>query len=225
MPNFNLSSNYDMIDGTARQQRLLQLWKKNAEGMQIFKDSVHKIFSSPIILKEIESPVIDLTQTYKKRFGINLGLSALERIKPTLNFNNIFKSGKAVTISYKSGKCVEFDHQDLLNYFSKSDFIEKDPIWLKDFNRNNILIITGIIYGKNLQIEIESDNEINLTTESELNGALQGKFQINKSSASTIIITDSSDDFTPIAVKSHKLIYSNGEFKNLHLNEGVFSRF
>lgn len=68
--------------------------------------------------------------------------------------------GKKVSISYNNAKTIEYATGELTNYLSAADFKHTNPALLENANRDNIILISGLLLAKNLVVDIETDFDL-----------------------------------------------------------------
>lgn len=214
---------YDLIDGPDRKHQPLQLWlKKINDQIEIYHENIDHAFISKVPLTEIRSDALNINYTKKDNYNFNIGLTVLEEILTAIGINNFKLShrlsrGKQITISYDNAITVEYPIGNIENYLSAADFRHYNPALLKNLNRNNVLIISGVIFAKNLIVEIDTDTEINSETLAGLNNAADGKLDFSTSRTSKLKMTSIGTGFFPVAAKANRIIYSKGTFKNQEL--------
>jgi hypothetical protein len=87
----------------------------------------------------------------------------------------------------------------------------------KNLNRNDVIVTTGILYAKNLLVEIETDFSITAELKAKLTEIAESKLNFNTSSEKKLIITSETGNFYPIAVKASRLDFDYGKFKKQNL--------
>ncbi|WP_300660967.1 hypothetical protein, partial [Fluviicola sp.] len=127
------------------------------------------------------------------------------------------KSGKKVTISYNNSVTRVIPLGEITDYLSNADFKHVNPVLLKNANRNNILIITGVVMAKNLNVEIETDFNVDAGIVASLNQAAEGKLDFSSKSQQTLKMVSNANSLFPIAVKASRIQFDKGIFKGLKL--------
>jgi len=214
---------YDLIDGPIRNHNLLQLWlKKPFNDVELYYSKVSHAFTSEVELSEIQNPALKINSTTKNEYGFNIGISLLEDIIKSLGLgafelSSEIKSGKKVTISYDNSVTKEVPTGDIQNYFAQADFKHINTALLKNANRNNILIISGILFAKNLVVEIETDFSLDTDLITKLNQVADGKLDFSMNNKSVLKMVSSGNGFFPVAVKANRIDFDNGHFENTNL--------
>jgi hypothetical protein len=214
---------YDLIEGPIRNHNLLQLWlKKPFNDVELYYSNIKHAFSSEVELNTIQNPSLNVDSTTKDEYGFNIGISLLEEILKSLGLGTFelsteVKSGKKVTISYDNSITKEVPIGEIQNYLSSSDFTHPNRALLKNANRDNILIISGILFAKNLVVEIETDFTLNADLVIKLNAIADGKLDFSMNSESKLKMVSSGNNFFPVAVKADRIDFDKGHFDNTNL--------
>lgn len=214
---------YDLIEGPVRNHKPLQLWLKQIfNETELYYASVDQAFKSAITLDEIENPALNVDSSKKDNYAFNIGITLLEEILKSLGLGSFelsakIKSGKTVTISYDNSITKEYAIGNIVSYLSSADFIHPNPSLLKNANRNNILVITGIVFAKNLVVSIETDFSLDAALVASLNNIADGKLDFTMSSGNKLKMVSSGNSFFPIAVKASRIDYDKSVFKKLIL--------
>lgn len=222
---------YDLIGGPVRNHKLLQLWlKEPSEEAQFQYSHISHAFVSAEPLEELESAALSVNSNVKDEYGFNIGITVLDGILKaiglgTLELSSKLKSGKNVTISYDNAVTRECANGDIVNYLSSADFKHANPILLKQANKNQILVVTGVILAKNLIIDIETDFALSAELLASLKDEASGKFDFSLGNKTKLKMISSGDQAMPIAVKAYRLDYDKNIFSGLSLitdNRNIF---
>ncbi len=210
---------YDLIDSPIRNHKLTQLWlKKDFDSIQMYYDQLTYALQSNVILNEITNDALKVTAATKNEFNFNLGVTILEDILKSIGLANFnlaatIKSGKTVTISYDNSITKEIEIGAMERFLSDCDFLHPNNLLLKNLNSNDIIIITGVLYAKNLIVEIETDFAITAELLASLTEAAEGKLDFSNSNTKKLKMTSETGNFYPIAVKANRLDFDHGKFK------------
>jgi hypothetical protein len=222
---------YDLIESPVRNQKLLQLWLKTPfNRAELYYSNISEAFNSKIELTPIENPALNVNSTTTDNYAFNIGLSVLEDILNSLGIGDInissdIKSGKNVSISYDNTITKEVPIGLIQNYLFDSDFNHPNRLLLKNANRNNILVVSGVLMAKTINVDIQTNLEINPDIIVKLNKAANGKLNFDKSSNNNIKMTSNSENYFPIAVKADRLDFDKGHFKDSELITDTRSLF
>ncbi|MBF4518657.1 hypothetical protein IRZ71_20065 [Flavobacterium sp. ANB] len=214
---------YDLIEGPARSHKPLQLWvKKTFDEAQLYYASIEHAFKSDVVLNEIENPALSVDATQKDDYGFNIGITLLEEILKTLGLGTFeisakIKSGKTVTISYENSITKEYAIGNLEEYLFDADFLHPNPSLLRNANNNNILLITGTVFAKNLVVNIETDFTLDASLITSLNAVAEGKLEFTMSSQSKLKMVSNVGIYFPIAVKANRIDFDRSRFQKLIL--------
>ncbi|WP_299760965.1 hypothetical protein [uncultured Pontibacter sp.] len=214
---------YDLIDGPVRNHKPLQLWlKKGLNRADIYYLDINHAFKSDIELSEFENQALNVNSTKKDDYSFNIGITLLEEILKSLGLGTFelsskLKTGKKVTISYDNAITKEVAVGEVANFLTNADFKHINPPLLKNANRNNILVITGIVFAKNLVVEIETDFNLDANLITSLNEVAEGKLNFTKNSQQKLRMVSHGNNFFSIAVKANRIAYNKGVFRDLKL--------
>lgn len=214
---------YDLIDGPVRNHKPLQLWiKKILNEVELYYSDINHAFTSSSTLSEITNDALNVNASKKDDYSFNIGITLLEDLLKSIGLVNFdvstqIKSGKKITISYDNSLTKECPIGEIENYLSNADFKHHNPALLKNANHDNILVVSGVVFAKNLVVEIETDFDLTAELVAGLNEAADGKldFTINNQSNLTMVSTDTG--YFPIAVKANRIDFDKGSFKKLKL--------
>ena len=214
---------YDLIEGPVRNHKPLQLWVKQIfNETELYYAHVAQAFSSTIALEEIENTNLSIDATKKDEYGFNIGITLLDEILKSIGLGAMdmatkITSGKSVTISYDNSITKEYAIGNLENYFSEADFVHANPSLLKNANRNNILIITGVVFAKNLVVNITTNSVLDANLVANLTTIADGKVDFTHDGNSGLKMVSSGNTFFPIAIKASRIDFDKSVFQKLKL--------
>lgn len=214
---------YDLIEGPVRNHKPLQLWlKKGFNGVELYYSDIIHAFVSDIKLTEIEASALSVSSSRKDEYSFNIGITLLEEILKSLGIGNFeistkIKYGKSVTISYDNSITKEVPVGEIGTFLSSADFKHPNPDLLRNANRNNILIITGILFAKNLVVEIETNLDLDTNLIASLNQAADGKLDFSINTQQKLKMISSGNSFFPIAVKASRIDFDKGLYQRISL--------
>ncbi len=214
---------YDLIEGPVRNHKPLQLWlKRTFDEAELYYETMQHALVSHVVLNEITSDALTVNSNVKNDYNFNIGMTLLENILKSLglsafNFSSKVKSGYKVTISYDNSITKEYAIGNIEHYLSTADFSHPNSILLKNANRNNILLITGVIFAKNLVVEIETDFTLDSELLANLNAAGKGNLEFLKSGQNLLKMTSAASMHFPVAVKASRIDFDRGVFSGLTL--------
>ena len=223
LTNFLSGQGYDIIEGPVRNHKPLQLWlKKPFDEAQLYYASIEHAFKSNVVLNEIENPALSVNSNQKDDYGFNIGITLLQEILKTLGLGTFeigskIHSGKKVTISYDNSVTKEYTIGNIEDYFFSADFLHPNPSLLKNANRNNILIITGTVFAKNLIVDIETDFALDGNLVADLNTIANGKLDFTIASQNKLNMVSKAEIHFPIAVKASRIDFDRSRFQKLIL--------
>lgn len=228
---FLSDAGYDLIDGPIRNHKPLQLWLKQPfNEAELYYANIDHAFKSDIVLTEIENEALSVDSTQKDEYGFNIGITLLEEILKSLGLGALelsakIKSGKSVTVSYDNSITKEYAIGNVIDYLSSADFTHINPSLLKNANRNNLIIITGTLFAKNLVVDIVTDFALDTALVASLNEVAGGKLDFTISNESKLKMVSSGGNYFAIAVKANRIDFDKSKFKKLVLITDNGNRF
>lgn len=210
---------YDLIDSPVRNHKLTQLWlKKDFDKIQMYYDQLNYAFVSNVNLPVYTNNALKVTSSIKNEFNFNIGITVLDDILKSIGLSNIdisaeIKSGKNVTISYDNSITKEIEIGALESYLSDFDFLHPNNLLLGNLNQNDVIIVTGVLFAKNLIVEIDTDFNISAELKAKLTEIAEGKIDFSNSTERKVKMTAETGDYYPIAVKANRLDFDQGKFK------------
>jgi len=214
---------YDLIDGPIRNHKPLQLWlKKPFNAIELYYEHVTHALTGKTDLNIVEDSALRVTYNQKQNYKFNIGITVLDDILTSLGLGNLglntsFSSGKQVTLSYNNSKTVLIPQGELSHYLSNADFNHPNKDFLRNANRDNIIIISGVLLAKDLKATIETTSDIDANLELELNSIADGKVSFTKTSNNELEMISEGNAPFPIAVKANRIDWDKGEFNKMTL--------
>lgn len=216
-------SGYDLIESPVRNQKLTQLWlKKDFDKIQLFYDQLAHAFESDVKISIVTNEALSVNSEIKNEFNFNIGITTLDTVLKSIGLANLniateIKKGKKVTISYDNSITKEIEIGTLNNFLSSADFLHPNESLLKSLNKNDVIIVTGVLYAKNLNVEIETDFKISSSLKAQFEEVAEGKIDFNFEATNKIKMSAQTGDYYPIAVKANRLDFDHGVYKNQKL--------
>jgi hypothetical protein len=214
---------YDLIEGPVRNHEPLQLWLKRIfNEAELYYADVQHAFKSPVALKETKNPALSVNSSQKDDFEFYIGLTVLQQVLASLGMGNFqlsteLKSGKRVSIGYDHSLAREYPVGNLERYFYEADFLHPNPNLLKNANRSDIIILSGVLFAKHLVAEIETDFDLDASLVASLYDLGEGKLEFSKQDEHLLQMVSTGDTYFPIAVKANKMDFDRGKFDKLKL--------
>jgi hypothetical protein len=135
---------------------------------------------------------------------------------PAVDFSACIGGGKKVSISYKNAITEVVPLGNINDFLSKADFLHPNPVLLRHANRNQLLIVTGVVTAEQLVAEIETDSKISSKMMSALNKNAGNKIEFSSSKNNIVKMVAGTERF-PIAVKASRIDFDKGRYKGLTL--------
>ena len=216
-------SGYDFIDSPIRNHKPLQIWlQKPHNAVELYYEHISHALVSEVHLKVTEDKALTVSYEQKQEYKFNIGITVLEELLSSLGLGNMglatsFKSGKKVTISYNNSKTLSVPTGEISNYLSSSDFKYPNRELMRNANRDNLLIISGVLMARDLKTTIETDMEISAEVKAKLIEAAEGKIDFNMISGKKLEMISEANIPFPIAVKANRIDFDKGEFKKMKI--------
>ncbi|MCX2743212.1 hypothetical protein OO013_05010 [Mangrovivirga sp. M17] len=214
---------YDLIDSPIRNHKPLQLWlKKTFDVPELYYENVKHAFKSDTEIEIIEDQALRVNYNQQQQYKFNIGITVLEQLLVSLGLGNLslsnkFKSGSSVSISYGKSKTLTIPSGIISRFFSMADFQHPNPELIRNANRNNILIITGVLSAKDLKATIVTNKEIDSSITGELADMAEGNASFQKTSDNVMEMYSEGNAAFPIAVKANRLDFDKGEYSDIKL--------
>jgi hypothetical protein len=214
---------YDLIEGPVRNHKPLQLWlKKDMERAEYYFSSVTDAFKSNVALNIEMDPALQVDASHTEEYKFNLGITVLEDILKSAGLGKVglsfdLNSSKNITISYDDSITNLCETGAIENFFSETDFVHPNPSIIKNANLDNILIISGAVFARNLHAKIETSLATDTNLLLELNKAGDGKVLFSSDNAGVIDMKADQINLFPIAVKAHRVKFIKDKFIGLEL--------
>lgn len=214
---------YDLINGPIRSHQIRQIWLKNWNSEpQLYYQDIDHAFNSIVPLSIKKDPTLELNTTSDDEYGFNIGITFLDQILESIGLGSlklsaVFNSGKKISIKYENAESQSIPIGEITNYLTTADFKHPNPVLLRNLNRNDLLVITGIITASQIQIEMETDVKIKPEIITKLNKMASGNIEFTRSKENKIKMSSSGKSIFPVAVQAHRIDYSKGIFRGLQL--------
>ena len=212
---------YDLIQGPVRNHALLQLWlKRPLDEAELYYRHIDHAFKSPVKLGKRRTKVLNINHTIQNNYRFHIGLSVLQGLRQALGLGETFapnaslQSGKRIGLSYGQITSTEVGIGDVQNYLTDADFLYPNKRLLKNANRNNLLLITGLLVAKSMRVEIESEQQIDAAAKAAFSKLFNGKFELEASSEKKLVMSTDDIGSFPIAVKVYRIDFDGGAFVN-----------
>lgn len=210
---------YDLISGPDRNHKILQLWRmKGTNAVEFYLDSIMDVFESDVNLQPREGLAFDVqsiaTEEYKFKLGMTFFSGALKAtgLGRTKLDSEIF-GGKTVKASYEDAITNYVSIGEVSRFLSQADFVYTNHDLMNDLNRNNILLISGVILAKRLVLEVSADKTFQNEFVSEIENLVEGDVSIKQYDNNMLKIESISPEYFPIAVKAERIDFDKSIFK------------
>ncbi len=216
------NAGYDLIDGPIRNQKPLQLWLKDGFNQaELYYESVHHAFASPVKLKTSKDVALAVDDKFKNDYAFQIGMTVVQEMLQSMGLQPIeldaaFRSGKRISVSFKNTMTEVLPIGVLTDFFSQADFLHPNPILLRHANKNKLLLITGVVTAEQLVVEMEMDAKLNTKLLAGLKKSSKGRIEFSSLRNNTLKMVAGAARF-PIAIKASRLDFDKGRFTGLSL--------
>lgn len=222
---------YHLIDGLVRNHKPLQLWYDGVfKDVDILYGHLSEALKSSVLLTEVASPGLNVDFSKKNEYNFNIGATVLDSILKSLGLGTIelstkFSFGKSISIGFDNTVVKEYTVGNLNDYLESCDFAHYNPTLLKNANRDNLILLTSVIYAENLVIELETTSAIDVEMKAKISTIIDGKLSIGTSEETKLTMTSTKNVPFPIAVKPYRLDFDGGRFKKMKQMNNFGNKF
>lgn len=213
---------YDLIDGPIRNHKPLQIWiKQPFNPAELYYENILHAFKSKTKLELKRNPGLIVDENLKSDYAFNIGLTLLKEIfqtmgLPPIELESYFQSGKKLSLSYKNAFSEEVPMGNLVEFLQNADFIHPNPVLLRTANRNNLILITGLVTAEQLVVEMETDTKLTNKQILALTKTANNKIDLSITKTNKTRMVAGQGRF-PIAVKAGRMDFDKGQFKDIRL--------
>lgn len=222
---------FDYIDGPVRDQQIKQLWiKKNLNRASLYYPDISDIINGKGELSVVQSPALNVNSNLKNEYKFNIGMSLAHHLLEVFGVKSLgitakLKHGKSVKVSYDHAITKEIPLGVIQDYLTDADMHAANPQFILEANRDNILLISGVLLAKNLHVEIKTDTSLDTQVVNELEKQSKGKLDFSYNHDDSLKMTASGDQPMPIAVRSDRLHFSHDKFQSSKMISGSRNLF
>jgi hypothetical protein len=216
-------SGYDLIDGPIRNHQPLQLWlKQGANRPELYFEHLSQAFKNTNELVVDENPTLNVDATQQVEHDFTAGLTVLKELMQGIggtpfDISTGIQTGQKISIKYKDAYTASVAIGQLTSYLSESSIEDLNENFIHHLNANQVLLITGVVFAKQLVMDVSTDRDIDLTWVAKLKAAKDPKLSFSLENKRQLKMTTSGTKAFPIAIKASRLDYDRGEFKRMRL--------
>ena len=213
---------YDLIDGPIRNHKPLQLWLREGFNQpELYYADILHAFSNNKKLRITKDPGLDIKDTDRNEYAFQIGITMVQGWMqsvgmPPIDFSAAVSRGKKLSISYRNAITEVVPTGNLTDFLSDADFLHPNPVLLRNANRNNLLVITGLVTAEQLVAEIETDIKINSKIINTLKKSANNKIEFSSTKNNTLRMVAGTGRI-PVAVKANRIDFDKGRFNGLQL--------
>jgi hypothetical protein len=216
-------SGYDFIDGPIRNHQPLQLWlKQGANRPELYFDHINQVFKNPNILEIDEDPTLNVEATHQVEHDFTVGLAVLKELMQGIggtpfDISTGIQTGQKISIKYKDAYTASVSIGRLAAFLSESTLEDVSEHFMHHLNANQVLLITGVVFAKQLVMDVSTDRDIDINWVAKLKAAKDPKLSFSLENKRQLKMTTSGTKEFPIAIKASRLDFDQGEFKQMRL--------
>jgi hypothetical protein len=210
---------FDLIDGPVRSVKVLQMYRKRAfDEVEFYYEHITHAFKMANVPVSLPSQALNVTSSDTDEYGFNIGVSLANEILSSIGFGELnlegkVKAGKTLTISFNDTRCEEVPVGSLDIALATADFIHENKVLLTEANRNNLIVITGLLFAKEFKMELVMNYAITPEIKAKIEGILDGNISASFEGQSKVVLIANKGVEFPVAVKAHRLDFDKGKFK------------
>ncbi|MEY3085943.1 MAG: hypothetical protein RL037_2162 [Bacteroidota bacterium] len=170
-------SGYDLIDGPIRNHQPLQLWlKQGANRPELYFEHINQVFKNPKELVVDEDPTLNVDATQQVEHDFTTGLTVLKELMQGIggtpfDISTGIQTGRKISIKYKDAYAASVAIGQLTTYLGESRIEDLSESFIHHLNSNQVLLITGVVFAKQLVMDVSTDRDIDLTWVAKLQAA------------------------------------------------------
>jgi hypothetical protein len=216
-------SGYDLIDGPIRNHQPLQLWlKQGANRPELYFDHINQVFKHPNELVIDEDLTLNVEATHQVEHDFSVGLAVLKELMQGIggtpfDISTGIQTGQKISIKYKDAYTASVSIGRLAAFLSESILEDVSEHFMHRLNANQVLLITGVVFAKQLVMDVSTDRDIDINWVAKLQAAKDPKLSFSLENKRQLKMTTSGTKAFPIAIKASRLDYDQGEFKQMRL--------
>ena len=216
-------SGYDLIDGPIRNHQPLQLWlKQGANRPELYYDHITQVFKNSNVLEVDEDPTLNVDVTHQVEHEFAVGLTVLKELMQGIggtpfDISTGIQTGQKISIRYKDAYTASVAIGKLTSFMSESSLEDVSENFMHHLNTNQVLLITGVVFAKQLVMDVSTDRDIDINWVAKLQAAKDPKLSFSIENKRQLKMTTSGTKVFPIAIKASRLDFDQGEFKRMRL--------
>ena len=216
-------SGYDLIDGPIRNHQPLQLWlKQGANRPELYFEHLDQVFKHPKNLVVDHDPTMNVEATYQVEHDFTVGLAVLKELMQGIggspfDISTGIQTGQKISIKYKDAYSASVAIGSLSSFLAESNLVEENKNFIRQLNSNNILLISGVVFAKQLVMDVTTDRDIDVSWVAKLKAAKDPKFSFSLENKRQLKMTTNGTKEFPIAIKASRLDFDQGKFQGMRL--------
>lgn len=216
-------SGYDLIDGPIRIHQPLQLWlKQGSNRPELYFDHINQVFKNTSVLEVDKDPTLNVEATHQVEHDFTVGLAVLKELMQGIggtpfDISTGIQTGQKIGIKYKDAYTASVSIGRLAAFLSESTLEDVSEHFMDHLNANQVLLITGVVFAKQLVMDVSTDRDIDINWVAKLKAAKDPKLSFSLENKRQLKMSTSGTNEFPIAIKASRLDFDQGEFKHMRL--------
>jgi hypothetical protein len=216
-------SGYDLIEGPIRNHQPLQLWlKQGSNRPELYFDHVSQVFKNPYELTVDEDPTLNVEATHQVEHEFKVGVTVLKELMQGIggtpfDISTGIHTGQKISLKYKDAYTASVAIGKLTSFLSESTTEDVGENFMHHLNSNQVLLITGVVFAKQLVMDVSADRDIDVGWVAKLQAAKDPKLSFSLENKRQLKMTTSGTKEFPVAIKASRLDFDQRKFKGMRL--------
>jgi hypothetical protein len=216
-------SGYDLIDGPIRNHQPLQLWlKQGANRPELYFEHITQVFKHPKELVVDQDLTMNVEATHQVEHDFTVGVAVLKDLMlgiggTPFDISTGIQTGQKISIKYKDAYTASVGIGSLTSFLAESNLVEQNENFIRQLNSNNVLLISGVVFAKQLVMDIATDRDLDVSWVAKLKNAKDPKLSFSLENKRQLKMTTNGAKEFPIAIKASRLDFDQGKFKGMRL--------
>jgi hypothetical protein len=216
-------SGYDLIDGPIRNHQPLQLWlKQGVNRPELYFEHINQVFKNPKELVVDQDLTMNVEATHQVEHDFTVGVAVLKDLMlgiggTPFDISTGIQTGQKISIKYKDAYTASVAIGSLSSFLVESNLVEQNENFIRQLNSNNVLLISGVVFAKQLVMDIVTDWDIDVSWVAKLKAAKDPKLSFSLENKRQLKMTANGTKEFPIAIKASRLDFDQGKFQGMRL--------
>jgi hypothetical protein len=216
-------SGYDLIDGPVRNHQPLQLWlKQGANRPELYFEHINQIFKNAKELAVDQDLTLNVEATHQVEHDFKVGVTILKELMQGIggtpfDISTGIETGQKISIKYKDAYTASVAIGEITTFLSESTLEDLNQNFMDHLNSNQVLLITGVVFAKQLVMDVSTERDIDVGWVAKLQAAKDPKLSFSLENKRQLKMTTSGTKEFPVAIKASRLDFDQRKFKGMRL--------